>query len=147
MAWRATACWNGILSKYQKTRQISNCSQFRMQPYHGSSSSSSHGGEAISGSLRFLKLDFLPIYTIFGMTLMALLMGSLTVKQQLLHSPNVSVDKKKRKSMPEVKDPEFALQKSEDFRKSSFFRRVGQTADRETHLTKSMQGHALSDIC
>jgi len=145
MAWRTTACWNGILSNYQKTRQISNYTQIRMQPIHGLSSASSHGGEAASGSLRFLKPDFVPIYTIFGMTLMALLMGSLTMKQQLLHSPNVVVDKKKRKSMPEVKDPEFALQKSEDFRKNSFFRRVGKTTDRETHLSKSMQGHALSN--
>ncbi|GLJ46234.1 hypothetical protein SUGI_0974010 [Cryptomeria japonica] len=134
MAWRATACWNGILSKYQKTRQISSYTQFRMQPHHGSSSSASHGGVAASGPLRYLKPDFLPIYTILGMTLMAVFLGSLTMKQQLLHSPNVSVDKKKRKSMPEVKDPEFALQKSEDFRNKSFFRRVSHT----TQLSKSM---------
>ncbi|GLJ46230.1 hypothetical protein SUGI_0973940 [Cryptomeria japonica] len=131
MASRATAHWRSILSRYQNARLISTSTQFKMQPH-----ASAHGGAvAAAGSLRTFKTDYIPIYTLFGMILLAVSLGTLNVKHELVHCPSVFVNKKKRKTVPEVENSELVMQKSEDFVNKSIFRKLGQ---REFQIMKPM---------
>jgi hypothetical protein len=81
-----------------------------------------------------LKPELFPIYTLVGMTALAVFLATHTMKQELMHSPNVTVDKKKRRDIPEVKDPQAVLKNSEDFVNKSFIRRVGQSTSKDTEL-------------
>eukprot|EP01018_Ginkgo_biloba_P018321 Gb_38754 [translate_table: standard] len=136
MSSRASTYWRRLLSRYQEARPFSTSTQMKMK-LNATEQFGSNAGTA-AGSLRLLKPDFFPIYTLLGMTLMALFMGTLTIKQELMHCPNVLVDKKKRKSLPELKDPDFVLKKSDDFVNKSFFRRVGENTAKDSELGRAM---------
>jgi len=85
-----------------------------------------------------LKPELFPVYTLFGMTVLAVFLATHTMKQELMHSPSVIVDKKKRRDIPEVKDPESVLKNSENFVNKSFMRRVGKTTSKDAELQKAM---------
>ncbi|KAL5755832.1 hypothetical protein ACOSP7_020265 [Xanthoceras sorbifolium] len=68
--------------------------------------------------------EFAPVYMVLGMVTVALTIGTHTAKQQLVHGPNVSVSKKKRRSVSEVEDPDRAVNSSDKFLNKSFLRKV-----------------------
>ncbi|KAH9299957.1 hypothetical protein KI387_011540, partial [Taxus chinensis] len=75
---------------------------------------------------RYLRGDYVPIYMTFGAMLMSTSVGIFCGMRELLTSPNVMVNKKRRKEIPEVEEPEYVLGKSEAFLNNSIFRRLGK---------------------
>lgn len=66
---------------------------------------------------------------VLGLVAVAVTIGTHTIKQQLAHSPSVSLSKKKRSSLSEVEDPESAVNSSDKFVHKSFLRKVAHIQD------------------
>ena len=81
-----------------------------------------------------LKFELAPLYVLFGMVGVGVTIGIHTMKQQLMHSPTVRVNKKRRVSVLEVEDPEVIINNSDKFVKKSFLRKVAQIQDRKPVL-------------
>jgi hypothetical protein len=73
--------------------------------------------------------DYVPVYVALGMIGLSVTLGLHTARQQLVHAPNVRLDKRKRETVPEVADPDLALDDSERFVGSSVFRKVAHVQD------------------
>uniref|UniRef100_A0A453PI95 Uncharacterized protein n=4 Tax=Triticinae TaxID=1648030 RepID=A0A453PI95_AEGTS len=73
--------------------------------------------------------DYVPVYVALGMIGLAGALGLHTARQQLAHAPNVWVDKRKREAVPEVADPDLALDEAERFVGGSVFRKVAHVQD------------------
>ena len=81
-----------------------------------------------------LKFELAPLYVLLGMVGVGVTIGIHTMKQQLMHSPTVRVNKKRRVSVLEVEDPEVIINNSDKFVKKSFLRKVAQIQDRKPVL-------------
>ncbi|XP_038877441.1 uncharacterized protein LOC120069725 [Benincasa hispida] len=75
--------------------------------------------------------DFVPVYVAIGMIALSVGLGLHTAKQQLAHSPSVSVRKKRRETIPEVVEPEHVAEETEKFFAKSFFRKVAHVQEVE----------------
>ncbi|XP_074556193.1 uncharacterized protein LOC141812004 [Curcuma longa] len=75
------------------------------------------------------KAEFVPVYVALGLIATSTSLGLHMAMQQLRHAPNVLVSKKKRETLPEVVDPDWAVAKAERFISGSIFRRVAQLQD------------------
>lgn len=98
--------------------------------------------------------EFAPIYVVLGLLAVAVTIGTHTIKQQLAHSPSVSLSKKKRSSFSEVEDPESAVNSSDKFVNKSFLRKVAHIQDdnrvlpdtaRPDHFTRAGNAHTLKN--
>lgn len=76
-----------------------------------------------------LKGEFAPIYMVLGMVLLAVTIGTHTAKQQLMHSPTVYLNKKRRESIPEVEDPDRVISSADKFVNNSFLRKLAHIQD------------------
>ena len=76
-----------------------------------------------------LKFELAPLYVMLGMVAVGVTIGIHTMKQQLMHSPTVRVNKKRRASLPEVEDPEVIINNSDKFLQKSFLRKVAHIQD------------------
>lgn len=76
-----------------------------------------------------IKGDFAPVVVVLGTILVAVSIGVHTAKQQLVYSPSVRVNKKRRESVPEVDDPDHVVGGSEKFIDKSFLRKVAHIQD------------------
>ena len=81
-----------------------------------------------------LKFELAPLYVLLGMVGAGVIIGIHTVKQQLMHSPTVRVNKKRRVSLPEIEDPELIINNSDKFLNKSFLRKVAHIQDRKPAL-------------
>ncbi|XP_031490760.1 uncharacterized protein LOC116257887 isoform X2 [Nymphaea colorata] len=86
--------------------------------------------------LKHMNGEFTPVAAAFGMILLAASLGLYTARHQLLYAPNVSVDKRRRETIPEVKEPDDVAQTSYAFFSNSFFRRLA-------HLQGPRRGQVL----
>lgn len=77
-----------------------------------------------SSASEYMKGEYAPIYIVMGMVAVAVSIGTHTAKQQLLHSPVVNLNKKKRESIPEVEDPDTVITSADKFINKSFLRKV-----------------------
>ncbi|OVA17339.1 hypothetical protein BVC80_1837g147 [Macleaya cordata] len=68
--------------------------------------------------------EFVPVYVLTGLIVVAGIIGLHTANQQLRYNPAVRLNKKKRETLPEVVDPDHVVEESENFIKKSFFRKV-----------------------
>lgn len=75
--------------------------------------------------------DFVPVYVAIGMIALSVALGLHTAKQQLAHSPSVSVRKKRRETIPEVVEPDRVAEETEKFFAKSFFRKVAHVQEHE----------------
>ncbi|KAH9328391.1 hypothetical protein KI387_000499, partial [Taxus chinensis] len=140
------AYWRSLLSlrTYKNDPTFFKSTQFvRRQHYHAASEHK--GFYERAQALRLIKPVFSSIYTLFGLILLDLFMGFENIKLFLVHSPGVYVDKKKRKTIPEVVDPDFVLKKSEEFHNKSWFRRLAHNVKLYSDLAKSMPWILESD--
>ncbi|KAK2634739.1 hypothetical protein Ddye_029531 [Dipteronia dyeriana] len=81
--------------------------------------------------------EFAPVYMVLGLLTVALTIGTHTAKQQLVHCPNVSVSKKKRRSLSEVEDPDRAVNSSDKFLNKSFLRKMANIQEHNRVLPDS----------
>lgn len=136
MASAARAYWRSLVSRYRNSLPLFKSAQFNKQYHHAVPL---HGGPPErSHALRLVRPEFFPIYALFGLVLLQLFMGFINVKQVLMHSPSVYVDKKKRKTIPEVVQPDDVAKMSDNFYKKSWFRRVSQNVQRDHEYAKLM---------
>ncbi|GAB4827297.1 hypothetical protein Ancab_034186 [Ancistrocladus abbreviatus] len=77
------------------------------------------------------KGDSVPVYVALGMIAVSLTLGLLTAKQQLLYAPDVRVRKSKRKTLPELEEPDLVARESERFFTKSFFRKVAHAQQQQ----------------
>ncbi|CAN0929157.1 hypothetical protein LINGRAHAP2_LOCUS36902 [Linum grandiflorum] len=70
--------------------------------------------------------EYAPVYIVMGFVTLAVGIGIHSVKQQLLHSPGVSLKKTRRGSMSEADNPDLATANAHDFLNKSFLRKVGR---------------------
>lgn len=82
-----------------------------------------------------------PMYMACGAIFMSTSLGLLTAMQELVHAPNVLVNKKKRKEIPEVEDPDYVLHKSQEFINKSVFRKLGTNSKLYRDITRA---HSIS---
>ncbi|XP_071731813.1 uncharacterized protein [Rutidosis leptorrhynchoides] len=85
---------------------------------------------------------YVPVYISLGLIMMSVSIGGFTAMHQLKHSPNVSVKKSKRETVPELVDPDEVAEKSDEFIKKSFFRKIAhvQDADRQDIMPDPIRG-------
>ncbi|XP_058195484.1 uncharacterized protein LOC131311881 [Rhododendron vialii] len=101
-----------------------------------------------------IKGDFAPVVVVLGTILVAVSIGVHTAKQQLVHSPSVRVNKKRRESVPEVDDPDHVVGGSEKFIDKSFLRKVAHIQDhhiisdpaRHNPYTRSREIESLKSV-
>lgn len=79
--------------------------------------------------------DFVPVYVAVGMIVLSVSLGLHTAKQQILHSPAVSVKKSRRETVPEVVEPDRVVEESKKFLNKSLFRRIAQVQEFDTGET------------
>lgn len=78
--------------------------------------------------------EFVPVYVALGLITLSASFGLYTANHELRYAPNVLVSKKRRETVPEVEDPDWAAEEGDRFRRKSFFRNV-------SHLVRA----AISD--
>ncbi|GMH27852.1 hypothetical protein Nepgr_029695 [Nepenthes gracilis] len=76
-----------------------------------------------------MKADMAPVYMVFGLVTVAIMIGAHTAKQQLVHSPSVYLNKKKRALIPEVDDASRVVHSANMFVSKSFLRKVAHIQD------------------
>ncbi|XP_059637661.1 uncharacterized protein LOC132279652 [Cornus florida] len=123
MALRATRCWRSMVNGLRGNRSYATAAE------------TFHANDKPRSSLRG---EFAPIYMMFGMIMVALTIGAHTAKQQLVHSPAVKVNKKRRESMQEVDNPDAVVGSADKFVNKSFLRKVARIQDHQV-LRDSMR--------
>lgn len=93
-------------------------------------------GSSLQAS-QHVKGKNVPMYMACGAIFMSTSLGLLTAAQELVNAPNVMVNKKKRKEVPEVEEPDYVLHKSEEFLKKSIFRKLGTNSKLYRDLTRA----------
>ncbi|GLJ46235.1 hypothetical protein SUGI_0974030 [Cryptomeria japonica] len=137
MASTARAYWRNLVSRYRNSIPFFKSSQVKSKQYHHAVGQNRETLEKPQ-ALRLVKPEFFPVYALFGLVLLQLSMGLINMKQVLMHCPSVYVDKKKRKTIPEVVEPDIVVKMSEDFYNKSWFRRLGQIVKKDSELAKLM---------
>ncbi|GAY40598.1 hypothetical protein WN944_026971 [Citrus x changshan-huyou] len=126
MACRATVYWRSMLIGLGGNRSFATSTTPKMKHF-------AQTAEAANGNHSYSKFsatgEFAPIYMVLGLVAVAVTIGTHTIKQQLAHSPSVSLSKKKRSSLSEVEDPESAVNSSDKFVNKSFLRKVAHIQD------------------
>lgn len=98
-----------------------------------------------------MRSEYAPLGMVLAMVLVAMMMGTHTAKQQLVHSPGVKVSKKKRETVPEVEDPDGVISSADKFLNKSFLRKVAHIQEdtrtipdpvRANPYTKYVQHHS-----
>ncbi|KAF3777224.1 hypothetical protein EJ110_NYTH46301 [Nymphaea thermarum] len=91
------------------------------------------GGEHTHGQKKQgrveMRGDYVPVAVALGLIVLSASLGIYTATHQLAHAPNVYVSKKKRETVPEVKEPDYAVRKAEDFVSKSVFRRIAHVQE------------------
>ena len=70
--------------------------------------------------------EYAPVYIVMGFVTLAAGIGIHSVKQQLLHSPGVSLKKTRRGSMSEADNPDLATTNAQNFLNKSFLRKIAR---------------------
>ena len=113
--------------------------------FESSASSSSAGHGSHQSKLKgLIKAEFAPVYMVMGMVVVAIGIGVHTAKQQLLHAPSVTFNKKKRENMAEVYDPEAAFNSADKFLTKSFLRKIAHIQDDQKTIPDPQRGDAFT---
>ncbi|KAL4599820.1 hypothetical protein ACB092_11G154700 [Castanea dentata] len=130
MAFRGNSYWKSML-----IRQLGGNRSFATStaPKFAPTVDAAHADDSLISRLG-LKFELAPLYVLLGMVGVGVTIGIHTMKQQLMHSPTVRVNKKRRVSVPEVEDPEAIINNSDKFVRHSFLRKVAHIQDHKPVL-------------
>ncbi|GAB4830113.1 hypothetical protein Ancab_019755 [Ancistrocladus abbreviatus] len=92
-----------------------------------STASESSGPASLKSWMK--KADMAPVYIVFGFVTVAVMIAVHTAKQQLVHCPSISFDKKKRSGIPEVDEVSATTRSADKFIGKSFLRKVAHIQD------------------
>ncbi|KAK9120268.1 hypothetical protein Scep_018361 [Stephania cephalantha] len=130
MAYRATNCLRSMLANriVGANRTMATSTISKMKPYAGfhEAAHESKGGGLVKTKMKMMKMkgEFIPVYVALGMILVSTSLGLVTAKQQLAYNPNVRPNKKRRKRVVEVDEPDRAVEEAHKFIDKSLFRKV-----------------------
>ncbi|PON35657.1 ribosome biogenesis NEP1-like protein [Parasponia andersonii] len=134
MALRATKYWRSVLTRMRSNRSFATSTAAKMKAFTPTVDAAAHSAESKFRGLA-MKGEFAPIYMVMGMVVAAVTIATHTAKQQLLHSPAVNINKKKRETMPEVDDPDAVISSADNFVNKSFLRKVAHIQDADPTLS------------
>ncbi|KAK8938376.1 hypothetical protein KSP39_PZI011391 [Platanthera zijinensis] len=103
--------------------------------YRGSNRSVATGAAAAAEAGGGMKtkagnnLDMVGVFIPLGIVVTALTLGAYTAKGQLVHSPSVRVNKKRRGTVAEVDEPDHVADEGSRYVNRSFFRKVAHIQD------------------
>ncbi|KAJ6326409.1 hypothetical protein OIU76_003744 [Salix suchowensis] len=138
MAFRATNRWRAVLSRLGQSRPFASSTTPKLATMsHDAAHHAPDSRYAVAG-------EYAPIYVMAGMVTAAVAMAVHTMKQQLVHSPGVSVKKKRRESVVEVDDPDMAVADASKFLKKSFLRKVAHIQEHNRTLPDPTRANALT---
>ncbi|XP_024928014.1 uncharacterized protein LOC107413276 isoform X1 [Ziziphus jujuba] len=132
MASRAINYWRSMVARMAMARSYATSTAPRMKPI-APTIDASHPDHSNFKALP-IKGEFAPVMVVMGMVVVAMAIGTHTAKQQLMHSPTVYINKKKRETMPEVSDPDGVLRSADKFVNKSFFRKVAHIQENKNTL-------------
>ncbi|KAB5564760.1 hypothetical protein DKX38_004814 [Salix brachista] len=139
MAFRATNRWRAVLSRLGQSRPFASSTTPKFATMsHSAAHHAPDSRYAVAG-------EYAPIYVMAGMVTVAVAMAVHTMKQQLVHSPGVSVKKKRRESVVEVDDPDMAVADASKFLKKSFLRKVAHIQEHNRTLPDPTRANALTN--
>ncbi|KAF5203049.1 Nfu1 iron-sulfur cluster protein [Thalictrum thalictroides] len=87
-----------------------------------------------------IKGESVPVFVAMGSIMLAFSFVFVTAKQHLAYSPAVHVSKKKRGSLPELSDPDSAVDGSDKFIKRSLFRKVAHASNNNPTIPNPIGG-------
>ncbi|EXB96156.1 hypothetical protein L484_017004 [Morus notabilis] len=132
MALRATNYWRSMLARLGSDRPFVTSTAPKLKTFTATFDAA-HSAQSNFRALA-MKGEFAPIYMVMGMVVVAVTIATHTAKQQLLHSPAVNINKKKRETMPEVDDPDGVISSADKFVNKSFLRKVAHIQDHNPTL-------------
>ncbi|KAL2644474.1 hypothetical protein R1flu_012061 [Riccia fluitans] len=91
-----------------------------------SSAATPGGGAAISKRFVFLSPKLGAVYPLMGIMTLAFGLAGVTIGRSLTVNPDVLVDKRKRRNVPDIEQPEQMLHQAEKFVLKSPFRKLAQ---------------------
>ncbi|CAN1200186.1 hypothetical protein LINPERPRIM_LOCUS44197 [Linum perenne] len=112
------------------SKQLQTTSTKRCLTTSSSSSSSGNGSGRAPYNKYSLTGEYAPVYIVMGFVSVAVGIGIHSLKQQLLHSPGVSLKKTRRGSMSEADDPNLATANAHNFLNKSFLRKIARLQDK-----------------
>ncbi|CAK7336015.1 unnamed protein product [Dovyalis caffra] len=119
----AQSKWRAVLSQFGHNRPFASSTTPKFATMsHNAAHHVPYNRYAITG-------EFGPIYVLAGMLSVAVAMGCHTMKQQLVHSPGVSINKKRRESIAEVDEPDMVVADANKFLGKSFLRKVAHVQE------------------
>ncbi|KAL6576501.1 hypothetical protein OROHE_000282 [Orobanche hederae] len=90
--------------------------------------------------------EFIPVYVLLGFIALQASFGLFTAFHQMARSPNVTLKKSRRETIPEVVEPERMAEHGERFLKQSFFRKIAhiQDFDRQEVMDDPIRGDVFT---
>ncbi|KAL6584642.1 hypothetical protein OROMI_003931 [Orobanche minor] len=90
--------------------------------------------------------EFIPVYVLLGFIALQASFGLFTAFHQMARSPNVTLKKSRRETIPEVVEPERVAEHGERFLKKSFFRKIAhiQDFDRQEVMDDPIRGDVFT---
>ncbi|KAK9108644.1 hypothetical protein Syun_024655 [Stephania yunnanensis] len=128
MAYRATNCLRSVLANriVGANRTMATSTISKMKPAYAGFDEAAHeskGGGLVKMKMK-MKGELIPVYVALGMILVSTSLGLVTAKQQLVYNPSVRPNKKRRKRVVEVDEPDRAVEEAHKFIDKSLFRKV-----------------------
>ncbi|KAI3992333.1 hypothetical protein MKX01_030054 [Papaver californicum] len=135
MAARASTYWRTMLKRIEGNRMFVTSTIPKSKPavaavpHHAQHVQTNTHSNKPRGAASPMIGDYIPIYGLMGMVVLALTFGAHTAKQELAYSPSVQVSKKKRETLPELENPDYVIGETDKFIGKSFFRKVSHIQD------------------
>ncbi|KAI5595526.1 hypothetical protein POPTR_003G160700v4 [Populus trichocarpa] len=139
MAFRATSQWRAVLlSRLGQSRPFASSTAPKF------ATMSHNAAHHVPNSRHAATGEYAPFYVMAGMMTVAVAMAFHTMKQQLVHSPGVSINKKRRESIAEVDDPDTVVADASKFLKKSFLRKVAHIQEHNPTLPDPTRANAIT---
>ncbi|KDP22516.1 hypothetical protein JCGZ_26347 [Jatropha curcas] len=133
MAFRSMNLWKSMANRLRGNATYATSTSPKMAAYAPTADfGDSHHQE--KHTKKTIKGEYVPVYVAIGLIALSVSLGLYTAKQQILHSPNVRVKKKRRETIPEVEDPDSVVDEADKFLKKSFFRKVAHVQEFDSGL-------------
>ncbi|XP_068666600.1 uncharacterized protein [Aristolochia californica] len=141
MASRATSYWRTMVHRVGGNRSFTTSTTPKSKAFAAPLHDMFGAGR--NNSKAAVRGDFVPVYVALGMIALSVSLGLLTAKHQLLYAPNVYVKKKRRKTVPEVVEPDSVVDEAERFIHKSLFRRLAHVQEFDRVLDDPIRGYPL----
>ncbi|GLT86797.1 hypothetical protein SLE2022_049150 [Rubroshorea leprosula] len=121
MAFHAARYWRSMQASLARKRSVSSTTP-RTKLFSSTNDAHHQSKHSKAGEMA-------PIWVLWGFVFLAVAVGVHTAKQHLVHSPMVSITKKRRESIWEVDNPDHVIGNVEKFENKSLLRKLAHIQD------------------